>query len=40
VGDNNFADEKKCTQNNIPRSYKLNEFIHIKDFIIKSYIKA
>jgi 4-amino-4-deoxy-L-arabinose transferase-like glycosyltransferase len=40
VGENNFSDEKKCTQNNIPTNYKLNEFIHIKDFIIKSYIKA
>ena len=40
VGDNNFPDEKKCTQNNIPTNYKLNQFIHIKDFIIKSYIRA
>jgi 4-amino-4-deoxy-L-arabinose transferase-like glycosyltransferase len=40
VGDNNFPDEKKCTQNNIPTNYKLNQFIHIKDFVIKSYIKA
>lgn len=40
VGDNNFPDEKKCTQNNIPENYNLNQFIHIKDFIIKSYIKA
>jgi 4-amino-4-deoxy-L-arabinose transferase-like glycosyltransferase len=40
VGDNNFPDEKKCTENNIPINYKLNQFIYIKDFIIKSYIKA
>ena len=40
IGNNNFPDERKCTKNNIPRNYKLNQFIHIKDFIIKSYIKA
>ena len=40
VGDNNFPDEEKCTKNNFPRNYKLNQFIRIKDFIIKSYIKA
>lgn len=40
VGDNDFPDEEKCTKNNFPRNYKLNQFIRIKDFIIKSYIKA
>jgi 4-amino-4-deoxy-L-arabinose transferase-like glycosyltransferase len=40
VGDNNFPDEKKCSENTIPENYKLNQFIHIKDFIIKSYMKA
>jgi hypothetical protein len=40
MGDNNFPDEKKCTQNNIPKNYELNQFIHIKDFIIKSYVKT
>jgi hypothetical protein len=40
VGDNNFTDEKKCTKNDVPIDYKLKQFIHIKDFIIKSYIKT
>lgn len=39
VGDNNFADEKKCTEIDVPVDYKLIQFIHIKDFIIRSYIK-
>jgi hypothetical protein len=39
VGDNNFSDEKKCTENYIPTNYTLNQLHRIKDFVIKSYIK-
>jgi hypothetical protein len=38
-GDYELSDEKKCLENFIPFNYKINRFIHIKDFIIKSYIK-
>jgi hypothetical protein len=39
-GNNNFPDQEKCIKNSIPIGYKLNQKIYIKDFIIKSYIRA
>ena len=40
VGNNNFPDQEKCIKNSTPIGYKLNQKIYIKDFIIKSYIRA